>query len=141
GTLSPSTGSGTASYVGGTIPNSSGFASGGPSDTNSTDNTAWNTSGYPAASANNKSAGVRFDVSTLGWQNLSVRWDQRATSTGSKYVRLQYTTNGTTFTDFPTGVSVAGTTFESKTNDLSSFPAVNNNPSFGFRLVAEFEST
>ena len=141
GTLTPSIGSGLASYVGGTVANGSGYASGSSSDPNSSDNSAWNTTNYPAANANNKSAGVRFDVSTAGWQKVNVRWDQRPSGTASRYVRLQYTTNGSDYTDFPSGVSVATVGFESKTNDLSAFSNVNNNLHFGFRLVAEFEST
>lgn len=142
GTLAPSTGSGTATYVGGTKAAASGeFAGGGPTDTNTTDNSGWNTSYYPAATLSNKTAGVKFAVSTAGRQNVSVSWDQRESSTGSKYVRLRYTTNGTDFIDFPTSVSVAGTSWKSTTNSLASVGGVNDNPSFAFQIVAEFEST
>jgi len=84
---------------------------------------------------------VRFNVSTAGRQNILIRWDQRESSTGSKYVRLQYSADGTTFLDFPTATSVSSTSFEAKTNSLASCPAVNDNPNFAFRIVAEFEST
>lgn len=142
GTLTPSTGSGTASYIGGTKAASSGeFAGGGPTDTNTTDNSGWNTSYYPAATVGNKTAGVKFAVSTAGRQNVSVSWDQKESNTGSKYMRLRYTTNGTDFVDFPTGVSVAGTSWESKTNSLAAITGVNNNSNFAFQIVAEFEST
>jgi endonuclease/exonuclease/phosphatase family metal-dependent hydrolase len=141
GVLTPSFGSGSAAYVGGTGPNASGFAGGSSTDPNSTDNTAWNTTGYPALSANNKTAGVRFAISTAGWQKINVRWDQRPSGTGSRYVRLQYTTNGSVYVDFPTSVSVASTSFESKTNDLTGFSGVDDNLNFGFRLVTEFESS
>ena len=143
GTLAPSTGSGSASYLGGTKPaGTTDFASGsGSADPNSSDNSAWNTSTYPASSAGNKSAGVKFTASTAGKQNINIRWDQKQSTTGSKYFRLRYTTNGTDFIDFPTAVSVAGTTFESKTNSLAGFSSVNDNPNFAFQIVAEFEST
>jgi len=142
GTLTSSTGTGSASYIGGTAAASSGeFASGSASDTNATDNSGWNTSFYPAAGANNKSAGVKFTVSTAGRQNISIRWDQRASGTGSKYSHLQYTTNGTAFVDYPTPIILSGTSFEAKTNDLSALAGVNNNPNFAFRIVAEFESS
>ena len=142
GTLAPSTGSGTATYVGGTKAAASGeFAGGGPTDTNTTDNSGWNTSYYPAATVGNKTAGVKFAASTVGRQNVGVSWDQRESSTGSKYVRLRYTTNGTDFIDFPTAVSVAGTSWKSTTNSLASVGGVNDNPSFAFQIVAEFEST
>jgi endonuclease/exonuclease/phosphatase family metal-dependent hydrolase len=140
GTLVPAVGIGSAAYVGGTTANVSGFAGGSGTDTN-TDNSGWNTGGYPSQGNANKTAGVRFDTSTAGYQAISVRWDQRASSTGSKYARLQYTTNGMDYIDFPTGVSVAGTSFEAKTNNLAAFPTVNNNVHFGFRIVTEFESS
>lgn len=141
GVTAPSIGSGTAGSVGGT---SATFATGSATDPASAggDNSAWNTSTYPAATANNKTAGVQFNVSTASKQNIVVSWDERMSNTGSKYMRLQYTTNGMTFFDFPTGTSVsAATVFESKTNNLSGFTGVNNNPNFAFRIVAEFEST
>jgi endonuclease/exonuclease/phosphatase family metal-dependent hydrolase len=141
GITTPSIGSGSAALIGGTT---AAFATGSSSDPSSsgTDNSGWNTTSYPAATANNKSAGLQFNVSTLGKQNIVVSWDERVSNTGSKYVRLQYATNGTTFFDFPTATVInAATTFESKVNNLSGFSGVNNNPNFAFRIVAEFEST
>jgi endonuclease/exonuclease/phosphatase family metal-dependent hydrolase len=141
GVTSPSIGSGTAALVGGTTAT---FATGSTGDPASAggDNSGWNTTSYPAATVNNKTAGVQFNVSTLGKQNVVVTWDERVSNTGSKYVRLQYTTNGTTFLDFPTATTInAATVFESKTNNLSAFVGVHNNPNFGFRIVAEFESS
>jgi len=134
----PSIGTGTAALVGGTT---SAWFSGSSTDANSPNN-AWNTMNYPAQGTGNKSAGAQFNVSTLGYENIVVRWDQRVSNTGSKYARLQYSTNGTSFVDFPTAtvISVA-TVFEPKTNSLTGFAAVNNNSSFAFRIVAEFEST
>ncbi|HEX5219954.1 MAG TPA: immunoglobulin domain-containing protein, partial [Verrucomicrobiae bacterium] len=139
GTTAPSTGPGTASLVTALTPT---FAGGSATDPASSDNSGWNTTGYPSASSGNKTAGARFDVSTVGKQNLVVRWDQRVSNTGSKYSRLQYTTNGSTFLDFPAAVGVVtATSFEAHTNNLSSLPGVNNNPNFGFRIVNEFENS
>ena len=141
GSTTPSIGSGTASLVTALTPT---FATGNASDPASTgtDNSGWNTTTYPAATSGNKTAGVRFDVSTVGRQNLSARWDQRVSGTGSKYSRLQYTTNGSTFSDYPTSVAVVtATAFEPHTNNLSALPGVNNNPQFAFRIVNEFELT
>ena len=71
-----------------------------------------------------------------------IRWDHRVSSTGSKYGRLQYTTNGATFIDYPSSISVAtDAVFEPKTNNLAGFPGVANNPNFAFRIVTEFQST
>jgi endonuclease/exonuclease/phosphatase family metal-dependent hydrolase len=140
GVTTPSIGSGSATLTGGTTAT---FAGGDTTlDAGSTDNSGWNTTAYPAATANNKTAGAQFDVSSVSRQNIVVTWSERVSNTGSKYTRLQYTTNGTAFVDFPTAVSVgAATTFEPRTNNLAALPGVNNNPNFAFRLVAEFEST
>jgi hypothetical protein len=141
GSTSASIGSGTAALIGGTTAT---FAtgSGGDPASSGNDNSGWNTTSYPAATANNKTAGVQFNVSTVGKQNIVVTWDERVSNTGSKYARLQYTTNGTTFVDFPTATAInAATVFESKTNNLSGLVGVNNNPNFAFRIVAEFESS
>jgi endonuclease/exonuclease/phosphatase family metal-dependent hydrolase len=141
GTTSPSTGSGTATLIGGT---SATFATG---DTNldpagGTDNSGWNTASYPASTSNNKTAGVQFKVSTLGKTNVSITWSQRASNTGSKYARLQYSTNGINFADFPSAVSVsAGTVFEVKTNSLRGTAGVSDNTNFAFQIVSEFQST
>ena len=141
GTLTPSVGSGTAAYVGGAAAASSGeFAGGSSADPAASDNSGWNTSTYPAATTGNKTRGVQFDVNTSGKQNIVVTWSSQSSNAGNKYARLQYTTNGTTYFDFPTATT-NGTSFTSKTNDLSSFAGVNNNPAFAIRILSEFEST
>jgi Immunoglobulin domain len=139
GTTAASTGSGIAALVGGAT---STFATG---DTNfdpagGTDNSAWNTTGYPASTFDNKTTGVQFTVSTAGKQNMVISWSQRSSNTGSKYFRLQYSTNGFDFVDFPAALT-CGTSFTSFTNNLAAMPGVNDNASFAFRIVAEFEST
>jgi endonuclease/exonuclease/phosphatase family metal-dependent hydrolase len=140
GTTAPSLGAGTASLIGGTTQAFFGGSSTDPAP--SSDNSGWSTTTYPASGASNKAAGVQFNVSTVGRQNISIRWDQRVSNTGSKYVRLRYTTNGTTFVDFPAAtIETAGAAFEPKTNSLASLPGVDNNPLFAFQIVAEWQST
>jgi len=141
GTTSPSTGTGLASLVGGVTAT---FATGDTvfDPAASTDNSGWNTTTYPAVNANNKTAGAKFAVSTFGRQNVVVYWSERASNTGSKYSRLQYTTNGADFIDFPTPIILTNATnFEIRTNNLTPIPAVNNNANFAVRIVAEFESS
>ena len=144
GSTAPSLGTGIASMVGGVTANGSGFATGDTAldPAGSTDNSAWNTTTYPA-SGNNKTAGVQFAVSTAGIQNIAVSWSQQSSKTGGKYFRLQYSTNsGVSFVDFPSAaVLPLATNFYAFTNDLSAMPGVNNNPNFVFRIVAEFQST
>ena len=141
GTLTPVIGTGTASYVGGTSANGTGFASGSTTDPNTTDNSGWNMITFPASSSANKTAGAQFTVSTAGRQNIVIRWDQRGSSSASKYSRLQYSTNGTTWTDYPTAITLGSTSFEPETNNLSAIPTANDSSNFTFRIVAEFQST
>ncbi|MDB6111140.1 MAG: non-specific endonuclease, partial [Pedosphaera sp.] len=115
-------------------------AGGSASDTNAT-NFGWNTQNYPAAAVSNKTAGVLYKVSTLGYQNIALSWDQRLSPTASKYFRLQYTTNGTSFIDYNLITMGGNGSFETKTNNLSALPGVDNNTNFAFRIVSEFEST
>jgi endonuclease/exonuclease/phosphatase family metal-dependent hydrolase len=139
GSTLPSFGNGTASTIGGIVPS---FVGGDPVlDPATADNTAWTTTTYPAATVNNKTAGVQFAVSTAGKQNITIAWSQRSSNTGGKYFRLQYSTNGgSSFLDFPSAVIVTNV-FSAFTNDLSVLINVNNNSNFVFRIVSEFQST
>ena len=139
GSTTPSIGSGTASLVGGATAT---FAAGDTTydPAGSTDNSGWNTTTYPAQGTGNKTRGVQFAVSTAGKQNIVISWTSQSSNTGGKYGRLQYSTNGTDFVDFPAAF-INGTTYTVKTNSLAAISGVNNNPNFAFRFVAEFEST
>src|SRR6266404_8561889 len=97
GTNRPSVGLGTASLVGGTTAT---YAAGSTNDpATSTDDTGWNTTHYVGQGTGNKTAGVQFNVSTLGYSNVVIRLDLRVSSTASKY-RLQYSTDGANFADY-----------------------------------------
>jgi len=132
----PSSGSGTASRLNGVSGASVTTAS--PNDPGSP-NTAWNTSAYPPQGTSNKTAGVKFVVNTTGYTNIAVSWDTVDSNTGSKYTRLQYTTDGTTFIDY--AVNTNTTSFTTKTNNFFGITAVENNPNFAIRVVTEWEST
>jgi endonuclease/exonuclease/phosphatase family metal-dependent hydrolase len=139
GSTTPSAGAGTAALVGGATAS---FATGDTTvdPAGTSDNSGWNTANYPVQNAGNKTRGIQFNVSTAGRQNIIVTWSSESPNTGNKYARLQYTTNGTTYFDFPTATT-NGTTFTSKTNSLSSLSGVNDNPNFAFQILSEFEST
>ena len=144
----PASGAGTASLVNGVAgfvsASGTGLPDGNDTDPESLAGNAWGTDLYPAVGASNLTAGVQFNVSTVGAKNVHISYDVRTTSTASKYTRLQYTTNGTTFTNFPVGVSIftpQASFFETESFDLTGFPGVANNANFGIRLVTEFEST
>jgi len=144
GTTTPSTGSGTASLVGGTTATfASGAANGGSSDPalGSPPNFAWNSTAYPAQGIGEKTAGVQFNVSTAGFNSVIVNWDTRSSNTSARHQQFQYSTNGTTFTDFGALFeNTAGDTwFSNRSIDLTSISAVNNNPDFAFRMVSAFD--
>ncbi len=102
----------------------------------------WGTASYPNAGVSNKQAGVQYQVSTVGFKNLNVAYEQRASATASKFTRLQFTTNGMDFIDYPASSSFASASaWESRSFSLLGFPGVNNNPNFAVRVVSEFQST
>ena len=107
----------------------------------------------------NEVNGVQFNVGTSGYSNTIFTWDQRFSKTSPNTVRLQYTTNGTTWTNFTMtssntticagSINVNGC-YETNTGDsyrrvrvdFSAIPAVNNNANFAIRLLAsQYQST
>src|ERR1051326_5700480 len=145
GTNVPSVGNGTASLIGGVTPApTTGYTSGaGSADPSvNTDDSAWNTTDYPVQGTGNKTAGVQFAVSTIGYSNIMVRWDHRATKSASKYYRLQYSWDSFTFLDYNTAINIQqDSTFLAQTNSLAAIPNINNKGAFTYRLVSECEST
>ena len=109
-TLTPYIGTGTASYVGGTAANGTGIATGWDIDTTAVSpvvNKRWTMTTFPAASAASGTAGAQFAVSTAGFENVIITFGLRNSNTSSKYAQLQYSTNGTDFTNF--GDVITGT--------------------------------
>src|SRR5204862_6678553 len=99
-------------------------------------------SNYTAATVSNKTAGVQFNVSTVGYTNVAVSWEQLNNATSSRYTRFQYSTDGgANWTDGPSIVTTQNNAFVFHTADLSGVSAAENNPNFAFRMVSEFEST
>jgi hypothetical protein len=126
----PSTGSGTASLIGGTT---STFATGNGGGR------GWNTTTYPAQSTNSGTAGVQFLVDTTGFGSIGLTFDHRASGTASRFARIDYTVDGTTWTpltDNAGGLSPHDTFYSFGTY---AFPAsADNNPNFGVRIVSIF---
>jgi len=103
----------------------------------------------------NESSGVQYNASTIGIQNILFTWDQRWSGTAANTVRLQYTLDGTTWTNFT--MTTANTTFcngsidngRFQNNgvgdqyrrikaDFSSITGANNNANFGVRILAAY---
>lgn len=162
GTSNPSTaiGAGTLELVGGvTVTNPatdfpSGAATGGSSDpvvTTPNTNFAWGTTNYAPQGTENKQRGIQINVSTLGYADITLRFDQRLSNTANNTYVVQYTTDRTattpvwvdaqTFT-FPQGVT--GTTggdkwYNLRTADLSAIAEIDNNANAAFRIVSAFD--
>lgn len=138
-----STGSGTASLVGGVTGSfASGISNGGSSDpvTTSPTNYGWGTTGYAAQGTDNNLRGVQFNVSTFGFDSVVVSYDLRHSNTSSRYELFQYSIDGgSNWVNFQTFDGNAGDTwFNGRTVDLSSVAGVANNAAFAFRVVATF---
>ncbi len=140
GTQSPSIGSGTAARVGGTTGTFiTAEDGGGSSDLAIGDDSGLDTTTYPAVTALNKTAGVQFNVSTVGQQNIKVGFDQYFSANSSKYSQFQYSVDGTTFLDFGSQIAGAVNAWSNHNLfDLSSIASANNNANFAFRLVSAF---
>ncbi len=162
GSALPSTGSGTASVIGGV---SGSFAAGSPRDNAASDNTAWSLSGWPAQGTASGTAGAQFMVSTSGFTGaISVSFDLRQTTTASERFQLQATSDGANFfnvsggaASFETTGNNTGTSFgadglfintaanssqafvQSVTYAFLAGSAFEDNANFGFRLVSVFD--
>ena len=134
----PAIGSGTASYVGGTAaPGSGEFPTGSGS---SDGGQAWSSTTYPPVTFSNGMAGVQFEVSTAGFENIRVRYDAMASSTASRWLLIKYTTDGVNYINDPTGPKAfsGGAWANNRMLDLTGVSAANDNAAFKFRIVAVF---
>lgn len=141
GTTNPAIGAGTASTLGGiTTSFSSGDASGGSTDPNVGDDSGWQTTGYPAQGVGSGTAGVKFAVSTLGFSNVVVTFDTRHSNTSSRFVSLDYTLDGSSWTSFQTyEATLGGDQWHNlRTADLSGVSGASNNANFAVRMVTVF---
>ena len=145
GTLVPYVGAGTCTVIGGptyTFAAPAQATSDPEAEGSPADNSGLRTVTYPAATSNNKTAGIQYLASTVGFTGVQLQWDQNNSASASEYWRLQYTTDGTTWIDKDVITAPGNANWvDGHTADFSSIPATANNPNFGFRLVSEFQST
>lgn len=128
-----STGSGTASLVGGTTAT---FATGNGAGR------GWNTTTYANQSTGSGTRGVSFLAGTSGFTNISLTFDHRASGTASRWAQVDYTLDGglnwtTGFWNNAGGLSPHDT-FYSFNVDFSSVTAAENNTGFGVRIMSIF---
>jgi hypothetical protein len=139
---------GTLSLVGG-VTNPTGTFAGSPLDSGSP-NRGYQTTNYPTQGQNNLTAGIVFNTPTTGYINITVQFDVRWSNTASKYLRFQYTYDGTNWLNGAQLVAPGGDTWWSSQNInnpngntryyVSFFgdTQADNNPNFAFRILAEF---
>lgn len=139
GDITVDLGAGTASVLGTT----GSFVSGsGSSDPAVTPDQAWSSTNYPAQGTGDKTEGVQFMVSTVGYDSIMLSFDNRQSNTASKYLQVQYTVNGSSFVDAPAGLFAAaggGLWNNGNAVDLSAIAGAANNANFGVRIVTTFE--
>lgn len=85
-------------------------------------------------------SGARFNASTIGFEDISVRFELNATDGSPRYAQFQYTLDGTSFTSFGslTDFNPGFDGFKSLSYDLSSISGADNNAAFGFKFVTAF---
>jgi len=141
-TITPTIGSGTITLIGGTVENiqttcTCSFVTGNP-----TTGKAYTSKTYPAQGTLSGTAGAQFNVSTMGQTNINVYIDVYGSGTASKYVQLQYTTDGTTWIDSGTPTILPYTTASQWATITGTMPsAADNNANFAFRIVTVFDPT
>lgn len=145
GTLVPAIGTGTASLSPNILEQE--FRAGFPSGAN--DNSAWHvlplsgagtlTPTNPPISPAPNSRWIQFDVSTVGYQNITLEYDHRFSNTAANTALVQYTTNGTDWVTFDSYTVNIGDTWYYREFDLSAIPEVNNNPNFAIRIAPSID--
>jgi hypothetical protein len=132
--MTPTTGAGSLTTIGGV---STSWVLGSPNDPAAT-NRALNTSAYPAQGTGSGTAGIQFNVSTVGYTDIQVSFEHRHSNTGSRWLQFQYSTDGVSFLDFGSPLETDGTTWYLRPFDLTGIAAIENNPDAAFRVVSVF---
>lgn len=130
----PSTGSGTFATIGGVEDN---LTSGAMPAGNPSTGKAYSIKTFPEAGAASGTAGFQFNVSTVGYSNITITFDPRSSNTGSKWQQFEYSINGTAWIVLSNNNGALANDFA---NPVSvTLPATaNNNANFKFRIVSIF---
>jgi len=133
-TLNASTGTGTASMVGGTTNTfATGFGGAGTF--------ALNTTTYAAQNTGDRTRGVQFTGSTAGYESITLEWNERHSNTAANTVAVFATSDGANWVEvqvftFTPAASGTGDTWYARSVTLGSEYA--NSANFGFRVLAAF---
>lgn len=112
-------------------------------------NYAINTTSY-AASGEDKLRGIQFNISTVGYQGITFKFDQRLSGTANTTYVVQYTLDramatpiwidAEVFSISPATTGASDIWFNGRTVDLSSISGLNNNPNGAIRIVSTFDT-
>ncbi|MCL2064778.1 MAG: chitobiase/beta-hexosaminidase C-terminal domain-containing protein [Candidatus Cloacimonetes bacterium] len=160
-TKEPALGVGTIIYVGGTGPATYGEFAPGWIDV---DNSALNTSSYPAQETNPETAGIAINASTSGFLDIHLSWNNLNSDDAANRLRLQYTLDGNIWINFQADETNAknfrfnennvnnpeiigfdnglyiteGNNWYERYADFSNISEINNNSDFAVRFVTAF---
>jgi hypothetical protein len=135
----PAIGTGTLVVAGGattdaTTPFASGVGSTDLLDTTPQTNFGLVTTNYPALGVGNKTAGAQINVSTVGYADITFRFDQRLSNTSNNtYAQL--------FTFTPAATGTGDVWYNLRSVDLSAVTVLDNNANVAFRVVSAFDPT
>jgi hypothetical protein len=142
GSLDISSGTGVAWTIGNTSQSFGSVSGGATSDPDITDNSQIRIARFPAQGTTNKGAGIEFHLSTVGYQNLRLSWDQQNSASASRFLRVQYTADGRAWQDYDVISNTnSGRWLLNRSVNFGGNTALNNNANAAIRFVPEFEST
>jgi hypothetical protein len=101
----------------------------------------FSTVNYPTQGTSSKTAGIQINASTSGYKNIIFTMDMRHGNKCANTAVLQYTTDGATWNDATSYVTiVSNDTWFLRSYDFSSLTEVNDNANFAIRVVSSFAS-
>lgn len=137
----PVVGTGSASLIGGTIGEFfAGLTGSCPVTLTLSSNCGWSTKNYPIGSTGNLTAGIQLTISTTGFTNLNLSFNQRNSSTAPNTIVVQYSTDGVNFFSAATFSTTIASTWFTRSVDLSGVPALNNAATVNLRFATDFLS-
>jgi predicted extracellular nuclease len=86
----------------------------------------------------NLTAGIQLTVSTTGFNNITLQFNQRNSGTAPNTLAVQYSTDGVAFTTAASFTTTVANTWFTRSVDLSGVPALNNTAGVNLRFVTDF---
>lgn len=128
-TLTPSTGTGTATL-------GTGSTSTFPAGWATTD--SWSSNGWASGEY------FQFQISTTGYEDITVSWEQTGSNTGPRDFNFQYSLDGTSFTTFSSVAAITNDGWNGssapvasvRSMDLSAIAGIEDVPTVYFRITA-----